>query len=441
MNVAYKRGGGEREINAPRGPLLKLQQQLRPMLDELYRPRGGVNGFVKSRSVLTNARPHLKSRWILNIDLKDFFHSIHFGRIQGRLEANPYNLTKAVAHAVANAACFSGRLPQGGAMSPVLSNMVADRLDSELTRLCRTYRCRYTRYADDITISTNAKRFPRSLAYFDDSDDKRSLVIGHALGAVIQANDFELNARKSRLNSKSDRQEITGIVVNEKMNVRRTFVRQIRAMLHAWEKFGLDAAQVEHLKRWRSPIGRVPLHESNNFEHILRGKLEFLRSVQGENKTVCRKLLVRFNGLPDRHTPPFRLLPTSAIELLNESTYCLEVTNLVDTHSSALPSEMHTGTAFFLHDVGLVTCAHCVGEQMEIYHPDRRDVKYRVRCRVKDDLADVAILDLVDPLLVQPRGMLRASDEPVRLGDEVRAAGFPEKFPEGALSIARAYVD
>src|SRR5258706_9148680 len=140
-----KRGGGERRISAPHWPLLRLQQQLRPLLDTLYNPRSAVHGFVKDRSIITNARVHVGSRWILNIDLRNFFDSIHFGRINGRLQANPYNLTAALAHAIANAACFSGKLPQGGALSPVLSNMVADRLDGELGRLCRKYRCRYPR--------------------------------------------------------------------------------------------------------------------------------------------------------------------------------------------------------------------------------------------------------------------------------------------------------
>lgn len=118
-----KRSGGERLIEAPRWPLLRIQQELRPLLDELYRPRGVVHGFLKDRSILTNARVHLRARWVLSLDLQDFFHSVTFGRIKGRLEANPFKLTAPIAHALANAACVSGRLPQGGALSPVLSNM------------------------------------------------------------------------------------------------------------------------------------------------------------------------------------------------------------------------------------------------------------------------------------------------------------------------------
>ena len=327
---------------------------LRPLVDSVYRPRGSVHGFIEGRSIVTNARVHLRSRWILNLDLKDFFDSVTFGRIKGRLEANPFNLKASVAHAIANAACVTGKLPQGGALSPVLSNMVADRLDGELGRLCRKFRCRYTRYADDITISTGAARFPRVLAHFEEGE-KRLLVLGDALRSAVESNDFKLNEKKSRLNGRGDRQEVTGILVNEKLNVPRRFVRQIRSMLHAWEKFGRNSAEIEHLTKWRSTEGRLSKHDSNNFEHIVRGKLEFLRHVQGENSPVCRKLLLRFNALPERKTNAFRLLPSSAVELINESTYCLEGANLVGPPADKIAvKEQYTGTAFFLKDVG--TC-------------------------------------------------------------------------------------
>jgi RNA-directed DNA polymerase len=437
-----KKGGGERKISAPKWPLLKLQRQLRPMLDALYTPRPAVHGFIKGRSIITNARVHVASRWILNIDLHSFFDSIHFGRINGRLQANPYNLTPSISHAIANAACFSGKLPQGGALSPVLSNMVVDRLDGELVRLCRKYRCRYTRYADDITISTNAQSFPRRLAYFENIGEKRSLVIGDELEAIVKSNGFELNTKKSRLNGRWDRQEVTGLIVNEKLNVPRSFVRQVRAMLNAWEKYGLIAAQTEHLTKWRSAAGRVPLHDTNNFEYILRGKIEFIKSVRGESDLLCRRLLVRFNNLPDRATAIFRVLPISVIELLNENTYCLNFTKFGEGHSASTPSVEHFhGSAFFLEGVGIVTCAHCVGDEMEVYHPARKTIKYAVKCKVKDDIADVAVLELIDTLLIKPKKELGRSSATVNLGDELTVAGFPIKFPDGALSVVRATVD
>lgn len=94
--------------------------------------------------------------------------------------------------------------------------------------------------------------------------------------------------------------------------------------------------------------------------------------------------------------------------------------------------EHFTGTAFFLKGVGLVTCEHCTGDEMQIYHPDRKHMKYRVWPLKADALADVAIAEVLDTL--------EASATAAAIGDEVRVAGFPAKFPEGSISIARTEV-
>ncbi|WLA64616.1 S1 family peptidase [Bradyrhizobium diazoefficiens] len=195
------------------------------------------------------------------------------------------------------------------------------------------------------------------------------------------------------------------------------------------------------MTKWRKSEGRLSKHDRDDFEHTLRGKLEFLKSVQGEIEPVCRKLLLRFNELPDRRTGSFRLLPISAIELLRASTYCLEITKYVGPviDGSAPVCEHFTGTAFFLKDVGLVTCEHCTGEEMQIYHPDRKHLKYRVRPLKVDVLADVAILEVLT--MLPPTSVeLEVATSAVAIGDEVRVAGFPSKFPEGAISMARTEV-
>jgi hypothetical protein len=81
------------------------------------------------------------------------------------------------------------------------------------------------------------------------------------------------------------------------------------------------------------------------------------------------------------------------------------------------------------------------GHEMEIYHPLRKEIKYRVECKVKDDISDIALLELKDALLVPPKKELQGTPAIVSLGEELSAAGFPIKFPEGTLSIARASVD
>ena len=201
--------------------------------------------------------------------------------------AKPYELPRAVATHLAKLCCYQGHLPQGAPTSPVISNMICSRLDSELRHLAETQRSNYTRYADDITFSTSKSSFPRDLAYLDDLDQ---LHLGAGLSNVLQANRFKLNEKKLRLQHRGERQEVTGLVVNRLSNVPRTHVRQVRAMLHAWDKHGEAAAEKEyHAKYDRRQ--RWPGAPAPSFRLVVQGKLEFVRMVKpkGSKDPVYRR--------------------------------------------------------------------------------------------------------------------------------------------------------
>src|SRR5262245_52381812 len=140
-----------RMISAPDERLKFLQRKLADKLTELYRPRNPVHGFVAKRSVKTNALAHLHRRFVVNIDLKDFFPTISQKRVKGMLLS--LGIDARVAEIIARICCNNGHLPQGAPSSPVLSNMICFRLDKNLMGLAKEARCIYTRYADDITLS------------------------------------------------------------------------------------------------------------------------------------------------------------------------------------------------------------------------------------------------------------------------------------------------
>ena len=118
----------------------------------------------KKRSILTNATLHKRRRYVLNLDLEDFFPSITFGRIRGFfIKDKHFALQEKVATVIAQIACFNNELPQGSPCSPVLSNLIGHLLDTRLARFARLYKCTYSRYADDITFSTSRKDFPAEL--------------------------------------------------------------------------------------------------------------------------------------------------------------------------------------------------------------------------------------------------------------------------------------
>jgi RNA-directed DNA polymerase len=147
-----KRSGKVRTITAPDRRLKIIQQRLTPLLDQLYRVRNPVHGFVKFRSVKTNAEAHMARRFIANIDLKDFFLTITEKRVRGLLIS--LGVERRVAEIVARLCCFASHLPQGAPTSPVLSNMICFRLDAALLQIAKQSRAIYTRYADDITFSS-----------------------------------------------------------------------------------------------------------------------------------------------------------------------------------------------------------------------------------------------------------------------------------------------
>ncbi len=289
-----KKSGKSRSISAPCTPLKILQRKLSQVLYSVYEPKSSVHGFVTNRSILTNAKRHVHKRYVLNIDLKDFFHSIHFGRVQGIFMKPPYSLPKEVAVVLAKICCYSGRLPQGAPTSPIVSNMICARMDSELRKLTTEFKCTsYTRYADDITFSTTLSNFPVELAYQEESEDDNSsqLILGERLSSIIQSNGFAINENKIRLQHKSQHQEVTGITVNQFPNVKRSFVREISSMLHVWDRFGLESAEqrfrdkaAENLEK--SGYKLPPFQEIPSFKEVLRGKINFLRMVRGKDNSI-----------------------------------------------------------------------------------------------------------------------------------------------------------
>ena len=132
-----------RMISAPDERLKFLQRKLADKLAELYRPRKPVHGFVAERSVKTNALAHLYRRFVVNIDLKDFFPTITENRVEGMISS--LGIHSRVAEIIARICCNNAHLPQGAPSSPVLSNMICFRLDKELMVFAKEARCIYTR--------------------------------------------------------------------------------------------------------------------------------------------------------------------------------------------------------------------------------------------------------------------------------------------------------
>lgn len=288
-----KKMGGVRLITAPSRTLKFIQQRLNEVLQNVYVPKPVVYGFVKGKNVVDNANKHKKKNWVLNIDLENFFPSINFGRVRGMFMGKPYNLPADVATVLANICCFNNELPQGAPTSPVISNMLCAKMDSQLQDLAWKHRCFYTRYADDITFSTTLRKLHPEIAKVNNLVD---VELGEELTEIIQGNDFRINAKKVRAYAYFQRQEVTGLTVNKFPNVRRKYVMQIRAMLHAWDTKGLDAAELEHNELYDKKH-RNPKSEPPAFKKVVKGKIDYLGMVKGKNNKTYLKYKQQYHML------------------------------------------------------------------------------------------------------------------------------------------------
>jgi RNA-directed DNA polymerase len=293
-----KRGGGMRLISSPNGIIRQAQKRFAPILAEVYEAHPAAMGFLQGRSVCTNAAEHIGQHLVLNVDLKDFFPSINFGRIRGLFMAPPFSMGPAAAAVLAQLCIDRNGLPQGAPTSPVLSNLIASTLDRRLTRLARENRLRYTRYADDITFSSKEPVFPPAVAVKEAGPANAEVKAGAALAAAISACGLEINPKKVRLQTRHTRQSVTGLTVNTRTNITRDRVRRIRAMLHAWDKFGLDAAGHEHFQRWAAkPRGGMPQNPGRAFRNAVYGELAYLKMVRGAADTLFLRLCARLIDL------------------------------------------------------------------------------------------------------------------------------------------------
>ncbi|MGI0107938.1 reverse transcriptase domain-containing protein [Salinimicrobium sp. WS361] len=184
-----KKSGGKRIILAPIPSLKTIQAKLEKEFSKHYKIKNHVHGFVSKKGIKSNAKIHIKQNHVLNLDLENFFPCINFGRIRGIFLKNPFNFNQEVASLLAQLCTQNNQLPQGSPCSPVLSNFICRRLDNELRKLAAGNKCYYSRYADDITISTNLKFFPGGIAKII----QEKIELSYPVLKIVKSNGFIVN--------------------------------------------------------------------------------------------------------------------------------------------------------------------------------------------------------------------------------------------------------
>lgn len=236
-----KKSGGKRNISSPNARLKSAQTYLKDLLAECraeiearYPKRKLIShGFRADGSIMTNAAQHRARRYVLNTDFENFFPSFNFGRVRGYFINNKhFALHPAVATVIAQIACHQNELPQGSPCSPIISDLIAQVFDMRMVKLMKRHKCTYSRYADDLTISTNKKNFPEKLAY-QLEEGGSAWVAGSDLLDVVYRVGLSLNHKKTRMQYRGSRQVVTGLIVNRRVNVKSEYYRTARSMCHS----------------------------------------------------------------------------------------------------------------------------------------------------------------------------------------------------------------
>ena len=299
-----KKSGKNRTINAPVKGLKSILRVLNTVLSCIHNPNEQAVGFVSGKSIVDGAKKHTQKNYVYNIDLADFFHSFDRRKVKSGFLQPPFNMRGQKEPLAFLLACLCTHpfkingeekivLPQGSPTSPLITNILCQRLDRRLNGLAKRFSCTYSRYADDITFSCQRNVFKE-----DEFKDE--------LNKIIREQNLQIQPTKTRLliNRGSRRQEVTGLVVNDKANVKRKYVKEVRMWLYYWEKYGFERANLIFQSRY------VPKHKkrpqeisSNDFIKVLAGKIEFINMVQGNESQVGSRLKNRLINLKIKNQP------------------------------------------------------------------------------------------------------------------------------------------
>lgn len=420
-----KKNKTTRSIKAPKRAMKELQRELAAHLDKYYYPKPSSHGFVKGRSIRSNATPHAAKNFVFNIDLKDFFETIHFGRVKNLFMAEPFNAPHNVATVIAHICCHDGKLVQGAPTSPLISNMICRKLDAQLQSLAKSKKCHVTRYADDITFTftSSLKHLPSDVV--EVSADGMAIP-GRELEQIINANGFSINSEKTRLQHRSQRQMVTGLVVNKFPNVPRDFIRLTSSMINALRRYGPEAAETKYLEILRGEKQAMPARQHQRvqdkpgdfFIKVVKGRLNYMQMIRGRSDNVYRKLAYDFTVALGKENLEFKKTPE---EILGNSIFVVK--NISDDSQ---------GTAFLLDGVGIVTNQHVVSGTSKYMAPHMisfqragDEAEIFAELILSDVQADLAIFYPGASFQKIPR-LHKASKEAIRPMDTILSIGFPK---------------
>lgn len=280
-----KKSGGFRKISAPKPQLKHLQYWILENILNKVEVSQQTHGFVAKRSILSNATPHVGKAVVINCDLENFFPTLSYPRVKGLFKSLGYSVEIATILAILTTEAqqkevildgeklylYTGEryLPQGSPTSPMITNLICRKMDKRMEGISQNLGFTYTRYADDMTLSSNEYLNINKMLYW--------------IKGISKEEGFILHPKKTRIMKKGSRQEVTGVVVNEKPSINRKELKKFRALLYQIEKTGIEG------KSWHG--------KSENLISIIWGYANFIKMIDRQKgkkyitqvKTIMQK--------------------------------------------------------------------------------------------------------------------------------------------------------
>ena len=262
-----KKGGGKRLIEAPDKTHKIILGRLNTFLQSVYffEKSNAAYGFILGvkndndrRNVVVNARKHRNKKYMVNIDLKDFFHSVTTEQVVKIFSEKPFSFKRGLPILLAELTTYNGRLPMGTSTSPVLSNLACRQLDDDLIQLSKSMLWTFTRYADDMTFSSNRLINAQMIQTITDT---------------INKHHFTVNFRKVKRFGPDDPKIVTGLLVTEKVSLAPNYFPALREELQRLKDVFI--AQNEQ--------GQLSTKWAEDFKLQVRGRLNFAGFVMGKN--------------------------------------------------------------------------------------------------------------------------------------------------------------
>jgi hypothetical protein len=290
-------------------------------------------------------------------------------------------------------------------------------LDTDLHRLAKKHRCTFTRFADDISLSTGSAGFSETIVR-SHSQYGSNVEIGDELLQILTKHQFAINNDKSRVQTAATRQEVTGVIVNKHVNVPRWYVRELRAILRNWrtQEREITEAQFRDFDAKQSHRHFGP----PSLEAHVAGKLAYLSMIRGGGDKVYTKYAIAASKLTDGRLAPVLKFP--ATDLLDFLRASLWIVVGRDSTGDVGPQ----GTAFQLHGIGFVTARHVLDpnpivKSWTIIRAAPPYDEFPIVSYKSDPACDLAILRTA----AKSHAMLKRNMEVAFKGEDVAVIGFP----------------